>query len=242
MPDVYSNLLNQFPNLGSLTTNPDISSNPTLQSIQTKTSDLQTYLNNVQAQSNVELTHQAAMNNIVTSEHARLIQKKQSVDNAYSSQQRAIHMNDNLQKLYNAYSKILIAVVIGATCLFALVFLQPYLPFVPSTVFIITYIIIISTVLIYSYIVYTNIQKHERIDYDRLYMKPMTANSSDFSGDDFSFNFNALYCQNEQCCVSGSTIYDTSLGRCVSITKPVEHMQNMLPNYLYEFSTYSKYN
>jgi hypothetical protein len=169
MPEVYRNLSNQFPIANDAAL---ISSNNELNALSNSLNSLQTNLDSVDSKSNALLTKQESVNTIVTNEKNRLDQKKENIDNAYSSQQRAIYMNDNISKRYNAYSKILIAAVIGAFVLFVIALLQSYLLFIPSFIFIIIYISILSGVLIYSISIYVDIRKHEQIDYDRIYSRP----------------------------------------------------------------------
>lgn len=238
MADVYKNLSNQFPDITAMTSSALVSGNIPLTTLKEQANTLQTNLNNIQGQSNTLLTHQDSVNTIVTNEQSRLEQKKQSVDNAYSSQQRAVYMNDNVQKRYNAYSKILVAIVIGGAVLLALTFLQSYVPFIPSSVFMLSYIIIISTVAIYSIAVYIEIQRHERLDYDRLYVKPL-GSGSDTSSSEISYNLNVGGCINEQCCVSGQTYTVTNgVGQCLQGFQNMSGLGNINQE---EFTNYSKY-
>jgi len=241
MPDVYGNLSNQFPDIMAMTSDALVNNNAPLTTLKNNLDGLNTKLTTLQGQSNTLLTKQDSVNTILTNEHSRLEEKKQSVDNAYSSQQRAIYMNDNIQKKYNAYSKILIAVVIGAAILFALSFLQSYVPFIPSSIFVISYIIIISTVAIYSINIYRDIQRHERLDYDRLYMKPMSASDRMDSSGDFSYN---LQLAMGLCDLSTQILEARDDGlHCTTITN-TNGFQNMdgLGNLNdEEFTSYSKY-
>jgi len=245
MPDVYGNLSNQFPDITAMTSDALVRNNAPLTNLNNNLAGLNTKLTTLQGQSNALLTKQDSVNTIVTNEHNRLEQKKESVDNAYSSQQRAIYMNDNIQKRYNAYSKMLIALVIGATILFALSFLQSYVPFIPSFIFIISYIIIISAVTIYSINIYKDIQKHERLDYDRLYMKPMSDadNVVISSSGDFSLNL-----PTSGLCGSGTVMrfvtdqYGIITPTCLpSSTNGFQNMDGLGNLNHEEFTSYSEY-
>jgi len=248
MADVYKNLSNQFPDITAMTSSALVSGNIPLTTLKEQANTLQTNLNNIQGQSNTLLTHQDSVNTIVTNEQSRLEQKKQSVDNAYSSQQRAVYMNDNVQKRYNAYSKILVAIVIGGAVLLALTFLQSYVPFIPSSVFMISYIIIISTVAIYSIAVYIEIQRHERLDYDRLYVKPLSDSSGmlDYSSSEISYNIPEM-----AICGSGTTLVlgdltkspfeDLYYNHCIPTTQGFQNMSGLGNINQEEFTNYSKY-
>jgi hypothetical protein len=193
-----------------------------------------------QIQSNL-LAQQNNVNNIVTNENSRLNYRKQSIDNAYSTQKRAVYLNDNLQKQYNAFNKILVVVLIGAAVLLILGLLEPYLTFLPPFFIPIKYITIFSTVIIYSLVIYFDIQKHDPLNYDKLYLRHMTSNTS-ISGDDMSYNdttttdfsHNAS-CNNEACCTIG-TVWDPINGNCV-----IEGFDNISPAGDFEFVDYSKY-
>ena len=233
---VYGNLSNQFPIFSQLTGPSLVSNNQaSLGALQTNISSLNANLNTIQSQSNATLAQQQSMDQIVTNEKVRLNEKKQTVDNAYSSQQRAIYMNENVQKRYSAYSKILIIWVIAAFVLFLFNLIEPYMTFLPPFFFPIKYVTIFSTVFIYTFLIYNDIQKHERLDYDRLYNKPLDASFTDISGySDMSYSMAG--CVNEACCASG-TIWDSSSGTCLA---PNEGFVNM-DNSQYEYNDYGKY-
>lgn len=233
---VYGNLSNQFPIFSQLTGPSLVSNNPgSLGALQTNISSLNTNLNTIQGQSNVTLAQQQSMDQIVSNEKVRLNEKKQTVDNAYSSQQRAIYMNENLQKRYSAYSKILIIWVIAAFVLFLFNLIEPFMTFLPPFFFPIKYVTIFSTVFIYTFLIYNDIQRHERLDYDRLYNKPLDASYTDISGySDVSYSMAG--CINEVCCASG-TVWDPSSGTCSALNEPFGNMDNSQ----YEYNDYGKY-
>jgi ABC-type multidrug transport system fused ATPase/permease subunit len=241
--DVYGNLANQFPNIASLTSNTLVSNNANLSVLNASTNNLQQNLSQIQGQSNDTLSKQQEMNSIVQAEQARLNDKKGSIDNAYSSQQRAIYMNDNVSKRYNAYSRILFIVVIILFIIFALVMLQPYLPFIPSMIFNVVFIGLVSFMIIYCLGIYFDIERHEKIDYDRIYNKPLTA-PLDSSYSDISYNFDSSYgfCANNSCCATG-TYWDTTIHQCSPGNPPgyKEKFTTIAENSPYEYSEYSKY-
>jgi hypothetical protein len=236
---VFSNLSNQIPNFSDLTGPSLVSNNPeSLGALQTNINSLNNNLKTIQGQSNATLSQQQSMNQIVSNETIRLNDKKQTVDNAYSSQQRAIYMNENIQKRYSAYTKIIIIWVIAAFVLFILNLIEPYMTFLPPLFFPLKYITIFSTVFIFSFIIYMDIQKHERLDYDRLYNKPLDASFSDISGySDSSYNYSMAGCINEECCATG-TVWDSSSGTCLAKRQGFENMYENTP---YEYTDYAKY-
>jgi hypothetical protein len=203
----------------------------------------------IQVHSNLLLGQQRAMSDIVNNENNRLIDKQRNIENAYSSQKRAVYLNNNLQKKYNAYKKILIIVFIGALVLFILGLLAPYLTFLPPLFVPIKYIGVISTVVIYSLVIYWDIRKHDPLDYDKLYLKPLS--STGVSGEDTSGNdesdssSNELTCNNESCCAEGTT-WSSITGQCIiqessSDKDIVDGFRSISPNSQFEYSDYAKY-
>jgi len=234
---IFSNLSNQFPDVSKLTGPSLVTNNQALGTLQSNVSTLNDSLTSVQGQSNATLAQQQSMNQIVSNETARLNDKKQTVDNAYSSQQRAIYMNENVQKRYSAYTKIIVIWVIAAFVLLIFNLIEPFMTFLPPFFFTIKYITVFATVFIYTFIIFNDIQKHERLDYDRLYNKPLDASYSDISYSDTSSNFSMAGCVNEVCCASG-TIWDSSSGTCLANRLG---FQNIYENTPYEYTDYAKY-
>jgi hypothetical protein len=216
-----------------------------MDSLNAKITDMQKY---IQEHSNLLLGQQNQMSNIVYNEKNRLLEKQSSIDNAYSSQQRAAYLNNNLQKQYNAFNKILVVILIGASLLFVLALFNPYLTFLPSFFTPIIYIIVISTVIIYSLVIYFDIRNHDPLNYDKLYFKQMisTTSNEDNSGSDLSDNSsNELTCSNQGCCTEDSTTWDPDTAKCIikktNVDPAKSGFTNITPNHPYEYGDYSKY-
>jgi len=168
---VYGNLSNQFP------TTP-----PFTGTLNTDIDNLNDKLTGIQNNSRDVLTKQEEMQKIVNAEASRLISKKQSVDNAYSSQIRATYMNNNIQKRYNAFLQILFVVVIVLIISFFLSIIGNYFPIIPSFLLNILYIGLFSFLIIYCLSIYSEIQKHDKMDFDKLYLNiPTVGNGIDIS-------------------------------------------------------------
>jgi hypothetical protein len=209
-----------------------------LGTLNTTISNLQPSLTTLQQYSSSVLSQQNSMNTIVNNESSRLNDKKQSIDNAYSSQQRAVYLTDNTQKQYNGYSKMLVVIVIGASVLFLLGILQPYLTFLPPFFIPIKYVTVFATVFIYCFLIYQDIQKHDPMNYDRIHQKTMDASGMDVSGSNSSTSdssSNSIFCSNNACCATG-TFFDTSLNQCLPNKQGFE---NINPVGAYEYSDYS---
>jgi hypothetical protein len=183
---VYGNLSNQFP------TTP-----PFTGTLNTDIGNLNDKLTGIQNNSRDVLTQQGEIKKIVDAESTRLQQKKQSVNNAYSSQLRATYMNNNVQKRYNAYLKILFVVVIVLIIVFFLSIIGNYFPIIPSFLINILYIGLFSFLIIYSISIYSEIQKHDKMDFDKLYLNTsIVGNGSDISDNSMNLMSDGLngYC------------------------------------------------
>jgi len=220
---VYGNLSNQFP------TTP-----PFTGTLNTDIGSLNANLSALQDKSNVVLTQQEKIKKIVDAESTRLQQKKQGVDSAYSSQVRATYVNDNMQKRYNAYLYILFVVVIVLIIVFFLSMMGNYFPIIPPLLLNIIYVFLFSFTIIYSISIYSEIQKHDPMNYDRLKLrKPVTAgNSVDIS--DNSMNSLGLGTGEYGECPIG---YSSVNGKCENFSGNNE-LQSLNA---FEFTDYSRY-
>lgn len=224
MSDIYRNLSNQFPDSTKLT------------GTQTLPSDITTLnsnLDSIQNKSNTLLSQQSEIKNIVDIEAQRLELKKNSVENAYTSQNRAVYINDNISKRNNAYLQILFAIVIALVIVFILSMMGSYFPVIPSIVLNIIYVCIFSVIIIYSISIYSEIQTHDRIDYDKLKLKKATvAGNSDISGN-YDASANATTRTSGFCTTVDSNGVCTELFTCMG--------NNLQTVDSYEFKNYSRY-
>lgn len=241
--NIYGNLSNQYPNISSLTGNTLVQNNEQLRQLNANAQNLQTNLNTVASQSDALLSHQTSMNRILQNEQTRLQQKRDSVDNAYTSQQRAIYVNDNLQKRYAAYSQMVFITVITLAIVFVIALIQRFVPFIPSIIFNIIYLVLFSGGFIWCMIIFFDIQRHNPLDYDKINYKGMTAtnNSTETSDADTSQSTTGM-CMNAECCDPDTQEYDEEIHRCKNKAQGFSCMGNEIQNYgPYEFTDYSKY-
>lgn len=226
-PTIYGNLSNQFPDSTLLTGQTDLKN-----SVNT----LNTNLDAINNKTNNLLTQQDTVLKIVNEEQSRLTEKKGLIDNAYSSQARSIELNDSINKRYQAYLKIIFVFIIVLVVAIVVSFIGKSIPIIPSVILYIIQIGLFSFAVIYSFIIYLEIQKHERINYDRLYMKKATDGSLDTSvvdasGVDASGNKITGNCAK----------VDPITGNCTQLIETLCGMSD-LPNISsYEFTSYSKY-
>lgn len=225
---IYGNLSNQFPDSTLLTGQTDLKNsvntlNINLDAINNKTNNL--------------LTQQDTVLKIVNEEQSRLTEKKGLIDNAYSSQARSIELNDSINKRYQAYLKIIFVFIIVLVVAIVVSFIGKTFPIIPSFVLYIIHIGLFSFALIYSFIIYLEIQKHEKINYDRLYMKKTTDGSLDVSGSRDISGVDASGNKITGICAK----VDPITGRCTQLIETLCGMSD-LPNISsYEFTSYSKY-
>jgi hypothetical protein len=244
-PTIYGNLGNQYPNIANLTDKSLVNGNADLSALNTNTQALQSNLNTINTNSDATLSRQSEVKQILDNESNRLNDKKQNVDNAYSSQQRAVFMNHNLQKRYNAYVQILYVIVIVLFVIFVISMVQSYFPIIPTFIFNLVYIGLISFLILYSIVSYYEIQRHDKMEYDKLKLIGRDATNSDISGADISdglFIGGYGVCINGSCCAEG-TQWDASSGTCIPTTsqETFSCMSGLQPFGPYEYSTYSRY-
>lgn len=211
-PTIYGNLSNQFPDNTLATGTTDLKSS---------VSTLNTNLDAINNKSDTLLTGQMSLSGIINDEQDRLNQKKQSVDNAYSSQVRSIYMNDNIVKRNNAYLKILYVLVIVLVIAFIISMLGNYFTIISPFILNFIYIGLFSFAVIYSISIYSEIQKHERIDYDKLKLGKATKPGYDYSTKDSSGNDN-----------SGNSVY----GNCAQLNPVTGNCTKLITNDKESFS------
>lgn len=220
-----------------------VQNNQKLNELNTNTKMLNRNLNGIVSQTDALLSHQSSMDSILQNEQARLQQKKDSVENAYTSQKRAIYLNDNMQKRYAAYLRILVITVITLAIIFVLALVEKFVPAIPSIIFNIIYLVLFTASFIWCMLIFFEIQRHDKLDYDKLYYKSMTATGgTDSSGTDVSNNDASGTCMNEECCDPDTQEYDNEISRCRNKAQGFSCMGNEIQSYgSYEFTDYSKY-
>jgi hypothetical protein len=120
------------------------------------------------------LARQNDIKYLVEYESDRLNNKKMVIDKAIDTQNRIIYFNDNSRKIYAAYLKILITVVIILAIVWFFLTLASYLKndFIPEWVINIIIIIVVATGLIYIYKCYIEIRRRNRYNFDELNLEP----------------------------------------------------------------------
>lgn len=223
---IYGNLANQFPDSTLLTGQTDLKN-----TINT----LNTNLNNINDKTATFLGNQDQVLSIIDQEKNRLHEKKQSVDNAYSSQVRSTQLNQSMNKRYNGYLKILYIFIICLVISLILAFISNFLGFIPSFIFTFIYIGLFSFAVIYSISIYVEIQRHERIIYDRLDMGRLnvgdiSSNTTDGSNNDLSGSV-----------VGNCAEINPVTGNCIRLLETFYGKNELSTLNSYEFTNYSQY-
>ena len=117
---------------------------------------------------NAGIAQQDVTYNIISTEAGRLAQKKSSVDNAYESTQRMVELNNNYQKRYWDYTKIIV-VWVGVLALYLIMnLLTQYVPAIPSILTDILVLIALIAAAIYSFIIYNNLRNYNLMRYGEI--------------------------------------------------------------------------
>jgi len=229
MSGIYGNIANQYP-----TTFPTTGGN----TLDSNINNLNTNLDNVQTKSNILLSQQQEIKRIIDTENARLIAKTTQVDQEYPSKVRAVFMNDNIQKRYNAYLKMLVVIVISLVIMFVVSLLGKFFPIISPMIINIIFVIILSIAIILCIGIYTEIQTHDNMYYDKLKLKKPNVDTSttDTSSNSFGFYFSNEFGN----CGEGTYLNNgiCTVGTRSGFTEMAGGLQSLNT---YEFTDYSRY-
>lgn len=161
------------------------------------------------------LARQDITYNIVQTENNRLNAKKNSVDNAYASSQRIVQLNNNYQKRYWDYTKI---IMIWATVLalyFILNLLVQYFPVIPSILVDILVIIGVIVAAIYSFMIYNTLNKYDLMNYGLINQAPPALSKDEIAKDaaDLKNAGNLPTDPRQLACLKAGYFYDSG-GNC----------------------------
>lgn len=139
-----------------------------IQNLNTQLAQLYNNVSNSQIGSNSVLYKQKIVNDILDKENARLQAKQTNINTAISGQKRIIALNNNYQKRYAAYTKMVIAIVVGLVLYIFIDKLRVLLPFIPEIVFYLIIIVILGSIIFYVYLLWIDIHKREPTNFDEL--------------------------------------------------------------------------
>lgn len=207
---------------------------------------------------------------IVDEETKRLETKKQTMSDMVDSKERMIQLNTNVIERKQEYQKMMIAVIIGLAICVIVYTVNKTIP-IPSVISSLILIITFSGVFIYCFYVYLVMINRDRMDFEKIHMKPPIIYEKDLgqsktiqNGDLLGY-LTAGMCFGSNCC-SDQTVWDASMSLCID--KPIttsdasgtiEHFDTLLkvnansfkvvnqtkssPSFFspYEFDSYSVY-
>lgn len=219
-----------------------------LQKVNNNLSTIDLSLNNVNATLLGAMAHQDQMNAIINSENTRINQQATSLKNAVQGQQRIINLNDSYRKRYGQYLKIAIAITVILLLVWIFKVIESRFPdVVPSFIYDLLTIAVVSLGLIYCYLVYSVIGTRDPLNYDQLNLAPPpnaykdiaiagnaapNSNKSTSGGD-------LLSCSEQSCCLAGTT-WSPEVGGCVQgFTTLSQVSSNVEPLSPFEYTDYA---
>ena len=186
--------------------------------------ELKTGLNEKDGKVSAVLTKQKQVNNILQSEINRLTQKKTQLDNAQKGQMRVLMMNESYRKRQAEYIKLIIAVVFVFALVIIMRYMRAYFNVLSDTVYTLLHILLFSSVIIYSFVTYININSRETTNFDRLDMPAPNIehtkdtakrNKAAIAGGNLLGVSNSNLCKGAACC---STNQEFVGGKCIALS------------------------
>jgi len=114
------------------------------------------------------LSYQNETKQILDHEMGRLIEKKNGIDDAYAGTKRIVQLNQNYQKRYWDYTKVLImwVFILFAYLLYGM--LETYFPMIPPVLFDILMIIFVTMGILYTLYIYGTLQRYDLANYGKI--------------------------------------------------------------------------
>ena len=126
------------------------------------------------------LAYQSETKKILNHELGRLTQKKNSVDDAYAGTKRMVQLNQNYQKRYWDYTKIIVVWVVVLVSYLAFKMIETYFPVVPPVLFDILMVIFVVLAILYTIYIYSTLQQYDLANYGKLNLgRPTVAPTPD---------------------------------------------------------------
>ena len=206
--------------VGNLAGNTDPNSQAIVQSISSNLNSLYSTFGASQVSAEGVLEKQGDMLDIINQENARLTKKKDDIDNAYSGKQRAVQLNESYRRKYHHMMKIILVIIFSLILFIFVAFLSKKFPMVPSFIFEILSIVIISAGIFMVYFMTINMLKRSPTDFDELYLQsPGTGGNTVVSTGSSNIQnllagINLNQCMGSSCCDVG-TRWDTGNVRCI---------------------------
>lgn len=166
------------------------------------------------------------LNAIFDEETTRLNTKQSSIDQALTSQDRLVSLNQSYSQRLGQYTYMIIIIIIALVLILGVLMVQSRLEGIPSGFFTFLTIIIIGVAFIYCMILYNNIQGRSNMNYDELNLSVPTPVSADQIAANNAANVNSgnltgnlSGCIGQECCSAGTYWNDISQN-CMADPKP----------------------
>jgi hypothetical protein len=165
------------------------------------------------------LEKQNQMNTIVDEEMKRLETKKHNMSDMVDSKERMIQLNTNIIERKQEFQKMTIALIIGLAICIIVYTVNKTVP-IPSVISSLILIITFAGVFIYCFNVYFGMIQRDRMDFEKIYLKPPVIQEKDLgqskavtNGDLLDY-LTAGLCFGSSCC-SDQTVWDSSMSLCI---------------------------
>ena len=163
---------------------------------------------------------QQKLTEIVDNENAKLLEKKQAVDQEIDSKDRLKLLNNSTRKRGEHITKIVMAIVIILVLFTFLNIASESLPMVPEFVFIIHNFIIVAVGIIYIFSIFVDMQSRDKLYYDKYEFDHPIVDSPEEVQSKHAVRAQTAgsACVGIDCCPSievGTVSYDASQNLCV---------------------------
>lgn len=211
---------------GISSTDPDLAKD--ISGIEDKLDELNKKFQGRHASSAHILDKQEETSNVIDIELDRLINKKQSIDNALIGKQRAVALNDSYRSRLSTITNIKVTVVITLAICILLVLLGRRYPEFPSIIITLLILIVLAVGVIYSVFLYSIMSSRSKLNYNELDLggpKVLTPEEekaarlrASKAGDLLGTIKPPTGCIGSECCSEG-TSWDEKLSKCVPYTE-----------------------
>jgi len=217
-----------------------------LSGLSSSLSDMYTILSNSKSLDN-KLQKQNEVINVIDKEQQRLHNKQQNIDLAYIGKQRSIHLNESYRLKQNQYIKLTFVVILTISAFIFISVLSNLFPYIPSSIFDVLSIIVVSSGLITFYYLYVDMLARSNTDYNELQLGPPVIGNTIVGNVQYNnalLDFENLLekglkvCFEGDCCAPGKTEWDANSGYCVPIKENFT-VNQVINNSPFEYSNYS---
>jgi len=207
--------------VGNLAGNTDPASQSIVKSISNNLNTLYSDFGSSTISSEGVLEKQGDMLAIINQENDRLTKKKDDIDNAYTGKQRAVQLNESYRRKYHQMMKIIMVIIVTLIIFILVTFLSKRFPMVPSFVFEMLSILVISAGIFIVYFMTISMLKRTPTDFDELYLQSpgtggntVTSKAAGPNLQDLLSGYNLNQCIGSSCCDIG-THWDSGNVRCI---------------------------